>query len=909
MLLNDAIIYGKTTFCNTILEGVLKINPNSNEPFAFSNIPDSNLNEITGSLFIDDNLYINGKIFCNGIQWSALESMLMNDAIIYGTCTFCNTILDGVLVINPNSNNLYAFSNIPDSNLNEITGSLFIDDNLYINGKIFCNGIQWSAMNSMLLEDAIIYGTCTFCNTILDGVLIINPNSNQPYAFSNIQDSNLNEITGSLFIDDNLYINGKIFCNGIQWSSLNSMLLEDAIIYGTCTFCNTILDGILIINPNSNQPYAFSNIQDSNLNEINGSLFIDDNLYINGKIFCNGIQWSSLNSMLLEDAIIYGTCTFCNTILDGVLIINPTSNQPYAFSNIQDSNLNEITGSLFIDDNLYINGKIFCNGIQWSSLNSMLLEDAIIYGTCTFCNTILEGVLVINPNSNQPYAFSNIQDSNLNEITGSLFIDDNLYINGKIFCNGIQWSAMNSMLLEDAIIYGTCTFCNTILEGVLVINPNSNQPYAFSNISDSNLNEITGSLFIDDNLYINGKIFCNGIQWSSLNSMLLEDAIIYGTCTFCNTILEGVLVINTNSNQPYAFSNIQDSNLNEITGSLFIDDNLYINGKIFCNGIQWSSLNSMLLEDAIIYGKCTFCNTVIDGILIIGDSNSESYTSFSNIPNSNLNEVSGALLVDEDLYVNGRVFCNGFMITTCNIMNYSAQNMNVANLKVYDNTSILSSINLDYLTSGNTRWNISLSNNSKFSSDLIFKSANNTLITFTDDFTTDVLNFTAKHRCSYINNLKNQIGKIVVSTGKYNNLNNENIIEIDEAIPIVKLCDKINDNTVFGVISAFEDYNNERNYKIGNMKFTHEKDKKDIKVIVNSGGEGGIWICNYNGNLQNGDLIVSCIEGYGMKQDDDIVRARTVAKITCDCDFDKYEEFTYNNKTYRKAFVGCIYKF
>jgi hypothetical protein len=471
---------------------------------------------------------------------------------------------------------------------------------------------------------------------------------------------------------------------------------------------------------------------------------------------------------------------------------------------------------------------------------------------------------------------------------------------------------MNSMLLNDAIIYGTCTFCNTIIQGILTILPDSNCPFAFDKLPDSNLNEIIGSMYIDDNLYINGQIFCNGISWSAMNSMLLDDAIIYGTATFCNTQLQGVLTIFPDSNCPLAFSNITDSNLNEVIGSMYIDDNLYINGKIFCNGISWSALDSKLLYDAIIYGTTTFCNTIINGILTIGNSNNDTYTVFNNITNSNLNEVAGALLVDEDLYVNGRIFCNGFMMTTCNVMNFSAETMNVNNLQVSSDIDVLSNINFDYQTLGNTRWSISLNNNSSTSSDIVFKSINGTNVTFTDDFTTDILNFTAKHRCSYnkIINLEDQIGKIVISTGKYMNLNNEEIIDIDEAIPVVELCNEIEDKRIFGVISGFEKNNNERNYKIGNMKFTQEKNKKDIKVIVNSGGEGSIIVTNYNGNFKNGDLITSCFNGYAMKQNDDIVRSYTVAKITGDCDFTtNYKTIKYNNNEYKYCFVGCIYKF
>ena len=83
---------------------------------------------------------------------------------------------------------------------------------------------------------------------------------------------------------------------------------------------------------------------------------------------------------------------------------------------------------------------------------------------------------------------------------------------------------------------------------------------------------------------------------------------------------------------------------------------------------------------------------------------------------------------------------------------------------------------------------------------------------------------------------------------------------------------------------------------------------------INSLGEGAIWVCDTAGNLENGDYITSSdVPGHGQKQDDDFLRNYTVAKITCDCDFDlnsdlyRCEEYEFNGTTYKRAFVGCTY--
>jgi len=75
---------------------------------------------------------------------------------------------------------------------------------------------------------------------------------------------------------------------------------------------------------------------------------------------------------------------------------------------------------------------------------------------------------------------------------------------------------------------------------------------------------------------------------------------------------------------------------------------------------------------------------------------------------------------------------------------------------------------------------------------------------------------------------------------------------------------------------------------------------EDRKVItVNSVGEGQINVCGEGGNIQAGDLIVtSSIPGKGMRQDDDIIRGKTVAKAR--------ESIVFDSPT-DTAQIACIY--
>ena len=153
--------------------------------------------------------------------------------------------------------------------------------------------------------------------------------------------------------------------------------------------------------------------------------------------------------------------------------------------------------------------------------------------------------------------------------------------------------------------------------------------------------------------------------------------------------------------------------------------------------------------------------------------------------------------------------------------------------------------------------------------------------------------FTGQHRCisrSYVDDVKEFIGKIVVSSGDYQNIFSKRIKNhINESLPIVSLSSSINQKSAFGVISDkenIEDTGVRMNNSFSLLKSISSSNTRDARLHINSLGEGSIWVSNRNGNIENGDFITtSDIPGYGMKQDDDFLHNYTVAKITCDCDF------------------------
>ena len=159
-----------------------------------------------------------------------------------------------------------------------------------------------------------------------------------------------------------------------------------------------------------------------------------------------------------------------------------------------------------------------------------------------------------------------------------------------------------------------------------------------------------------------------------------------------------------------------------------------------------------------------------------------------------------------------------------------------------------------------------------------------------------VLTFTGQHRNPTTipgNQINDYIGMIVsASNNDYIKLNGtvrgKDAITIDESLPIVSLSNKEKDKACFGVVSGLEKSDQDKRISgEGGFVTVSSKENGDNRMVVNSVGEGAIWVSNKNGTFESGDYITtSSIPGYGQKQDSDSLKNYTVAKITMDCDFE-----------------------
>ena len=128
------------------------------------------------------------------------------------------------------------------------------------------------------------------------------------------------------------------------------------------------------------------------------------------------------------------------------------------------------------------------------------------------------------------------------------------------------------------------------------------------------------------------------------------------------------------------------------------------------------------------------------------------------------------------------------------------------------------------------------------------------------DANTVQINFTGQHRSlpstGNVTDYSSSVGLIVIADGTYTNFTGSiNKPNINESLPKVALSSTLKDKRVFGVISDSEESGTTREYSQGAFVSTFDKEDSDTRLIVNSLGEGAIWITNCSGSLENGDYI------------------------------------------------------
>jgi NADH/NAD ratio-sensing transcriptional regulator Rex len=192
-----------------------------------------------------------------------------------------------------------------------------------------------------------------------------------------------------------------------------------------------------------------------------------------------------------------------------------------------------------------------------------------------------------------------------------------------------------------------------------------------------------------------------------------------------------------------------------------------------------------------------------------------------------------------------------------------------------------------------------------------------------DGTSTVSLTFTGTHNVACLKDNDMTPGMIVESTGetwvKNTDLEGE-IVSYSTCLPRVRLSASLGSKKVFGVLSIdnnktdHEGKENSNYLGVASGSFPGLVEKNgindlDMHAEVMSLGEGCVWVTNYSGNIECGDLIMSSpIKGYGCLQEDDIMRSKTVAKVTEDINWDDIDDtITHEGVAFKRFLVACTF--
>jgi hypothetical protein len=534
-----------------------------------------------------------------------------------------------------------------------------------------------------------------------------------------------------------------------------------------------------------------SNILANGKLEVFGTTYLQSNLIGQSAYFSNNLQTSNL---LVEGQLEVLATTYLRSNLIG--------QSAYFSNNLQASNILangelEVYGTTSLQSNLVGKSGYFSNDM---SIRGTL----DVFNKVSLCNSLniqdnldVSGIAYINSNLYGNYAYF----SNIN-------IDGTAYFNGEIIGSNVFKLHSNLEIYGDATFFGNTTLCNSVYVEDLFVQ---------SNAAFSNLENMLGDLYGLDGYFRN--LFASNLN---VDNATFSNLTIYGTPTFCNSDVNNLISSNASFYNLYS-SNSTLSNV-IITGPIYLQDGASISNSsnLLITGSGGVTIDERtLIKDLVVYGSITLCNGATTSNISGGNNSGGGFfpgTGTSNgigggssnvigghftacnVIGEILTEIDDTLLLHNHLYVCKNIYTLGTVsgyelyVQNANILN----NVNIGNTlisPIFHSSNITSSnASLCNLTSTNTTINgilsfsdgTSNSNNFKYweqkldvkeanvFADLTFQSRNGSVVTFSDDFHPEVLNFTGKHRCVFKNKSKYSekylMGKLVVTTGKYCNL-------------------------------------------------------------------------------------------------------------------------------------------
>jgi len=882
-----------TTFNNLnslSTNSILSIN-NLNNKTNFTNLLVSNASTLLSSLNITGNIIGSGTALTN-LNYNAITNR--PDLSGYAINTNLNSLSTSSTL---SINNLNNTSTTIFNNLNSLsTNSMLSINNLNNTSTTIFNNLNSLSTNSTLSINNLNNTSTTIFNNLnslsTNSILSINNLNNTSTTIFN----NLNSLSTNSTLSINNLNNKTNFTNLLVSNA--STLLSSLNITGNIIGSGTALTNLnynAILNPpvivNFNNPSTFvSTLNISGNTTLNNATTCISSLNVSGTTILQGDKLNFPNILNQYKINLWGSNEYGFGITSGSIVYSSQGFHRF-FNSANNTNTFNIDSS----GNTTINGKLIVSNnnsypdLQLGSANGYNI--GVATGAGSFSSSALIGDMVIrsietkrlilqaNGGGGAGIIIDSANNTILNGLTasGATTINNNMTINGDLYLKNNTWhrsvdGVYRKYYATNEISYYCCGGNST--DGHIFMNDAYSHVFKIKNNGDL---FSSGKVGINTNspncqLTVNGIAnIHNGSPLAVTNNYMQSGSLTigginvnYGTELNWTTNTSGLLM----ECQDYTSIDIHDSGT-RIATFMYYDG---VNNRFILGRDKGWGLTSIYIPSTLILPA--------DRWILSGTSQQRIYYQASG---SSYYQGYGS---------SPHIFRNGTGVDALTI--YNSCDMRVEG----EVTSKL------YCISGNYR-------------DLMGVYAEGTPAGSFGYYTYKIVEgtFTGFHRCftddELYNNDEPQLfkeqfeGRIVISTGKIATDTNTNDtdwivlydkdgITIEDALPITQLSRKKKDKRVFGVVGA-----------------SKRNNSRPGKLIINSVGEGAIWVCNSNGNIENGDYITSSdYLGYGEKQDDDLLHNYTVAKATMDCTFE-LNSIYYNcielDNGIRAAFISSTY--
>ena len=429
-------------------------------------------------------------------------------------------------------------------------------------------------------------------------------------------------------------------------------------------------------------------------------------------------------------------------------------------------------------------------------------------------------------------------------------------------------------------------------------------------IDDTEDTVINHNLTVNRNINVNGNLNVKDSLILPTNNTSLLDGSLY--IKYNNSSQENELKLRLNNIENSVFLN--KGNLSHLvrTTDLFQFYNMYKDKISYGNRItglndpQYTSFSKFyvlqeyifneeetLIDNIEFYISTTSTNVDIVNnleisIVKMSSTNSEQATSVNNLNIASSNTVKGQTYlksISELKFIKNDRIKIKLSSSNTNINGSEVFCRLIGSSKIYPVINSLNITSTNYSTTQEHNNALRVNGGGYFGETLKAKTVHaNNVSNFTGSHISKLLdmNVISDKICKVVNN------KTVYKEGLIVNVKDSLEVDINNSLFEIELSNKFNEKKIFGVINSYID---------------------DDMYIVNSLGEGGIWVTNINGDIENGDYITSsCIPGYGCKQMSDMLHNYTVAKCCTNVDWNNVnDKIMFNGINYKVKFVACTY--